>query len=183
MTDLWPKDIDKADDASETPYGILKEQASLLGKRTKNIVKAEVRQIASNDIDNLLEFEIPRQKREFAYEFNIVAPLLEFYRFRLFKIKQKVTKLYPLVLALDDPDLVKDLYPEKHGYPLEIPIKDRGSLEGELKKIFEAKSTKNLIRLLMNQSNVSNLNTEKGTKLKELSATSTGMKACKNPSK
>jgi len=61
-------------------------------------------------------------------------------------------KLYPLDLILDDPDLVSELFPEKKGYPISIKIKDKETLEKLLRDIFNAVSTKNLIRLLINQS-------------------------------
>jgi hypothetical protein len=145
MTDLWPADIGYADDdVSGMPLGILKEQASLLGRRTKNIVRAEV---------------IPRGpgiltgRKSFAYEFNIVAPFLEDYRFKLFAVRQHAMKMYPLDLILDDPDLISDLYPEEKS-PLCLTIKDEETFEGLLINIFNATSTKNLIKLLINQSNV-----------------------------
>ena len=40
MTDLWPTDLVPV--ATRSPVVILREQASLLGQKTKNIVKAEV---------------------------------------------------------------------------------------------------------------------------------------------
>ncbi len=159
MTDLWPADIEHADDIAETPLGILKEQASLLGKRTRNIVIAEVRPKTSDDVDFSVDIEKPSQKREFAYEFNIVAPILK-YQFGLFSISQNVTKLYPLTLTLNDSNLVHDIFPKKHSYPVKISINDIESFKEQLESIFNATSTKNLIKFLINQSNILNIKNE-----------------------
>jgi len=40
MSDLWPKDIGNTN--LRAPVSILREQASLLGEKTQNLVKADV---------------------------------------------------------------------------------------------------------------------------------------------
>ena len=70
--DLWPEEIDIEKLPSIiTPISILKEQASLLGQKTKNIVEAEVK---STDAGN----------SQISVTFNLVAPALNKYRYQLF---------------------------------------------------------------------------------------------------
>lgn len=137
MKDLWPEDIAHAEDLGDTPLGILKEQASSLGKRTKNIVKAEVRPIPSDSFGN-----------EFIYEFVIIAPFLEDYRYMLFRIRQNPMSLYPFTVSLDE-TLTEELFTNRHN---PIQVCDQGGFEKLLTQIFNANSTKNLIKLLINQS-------------------------------
>lgn len=42
MDDLWPNDISLKDSKTKAPYTILKEQASFLSQKTKNLIEAEV---------------------------------------------------------------------------------------------------------------------------------------------
>ena len=62
MEDLWPKEIGTAEITS--PVAILREQASLLGQKTKNLVEADVSPL-NNDTDTIF------------YHFYIVAPALD----------------------------------------------------------------------------------------------------------
>ena len=78
--DLWPANI--ADSHLITPVTILKEQAALLGEKTRQLVKGEV---VTQTTGSLL----------FHY-FYIAAPTLN-YRFELFNISHKVN-FYPLVM-------------------------------------------------------------------------------------
>src|ERR1017187_291277 len=78
--DLWPENI--ADPNLVTPVTILKEQAALLGEKTKQLVKGEV---VTQTTGTLL-----------VHYFYIVAPTLS-YRFELFNVQHHVN-FYPLVL-------------------------------------------------------------------------------------
>jgi hypothetical protein len=78
--DLWPANI--ADSNLTTPVTILKEQAALLGEKTRQLVKGEV---VTQTTGSLL----------FHY-FYIAAPTLN-YRFELFNISHSVN-FYPLVM-------------------------------------------------------------------------------------
>jgi len=89
MHDLWPDDIGHVSKIS-TPATILKEQASLLGQKTGNLILAEV---------VLLEQDFGRSE-EFNYAFLIVAPTLNDYRYRLFTISHDIT-LYPVKFHCD----------------------------------------------------------------------------------
>jgi len=78
--DLWPANI--ADSNLTTPVTILKEQAALLGEKTRQLVKGEV---VTQTTGSLL----------FHY-FYIAAPTLN-YRFELFNVSHSVN-FYPLVM-------------------------------------------------------------------------------------
>ena len=78
--DLWPENI--ADSNLVTPITILKEQAALLGEKTRQLVKGEV---VTQTTGNL-----------FVHYFYIAAPTLN-YRFELFTLSHGVN-FYPLVM-------------------------------------------------------------------------------------
>lgn len=91
---LWPEDIAVTDVVA--PVSILKEQASLLGERTKNLVEGSVTPGLGKGVNVLL-------KDRFNYDFDLVAPALNHYRYRLFSISHGV-EFYPLIIdvtALD----------------------------------------------------------------------------------
>ncbi|MGB7555968.1 MAG: hypothetical protein WBM04_16470 [Candidatus Korobacteraceae bacterium] len=77
---LWPENI--ADSNLTTPVTILKEQAALLGEKTRQLVKGEV---VTQPTGNL-----------FVHYFYIVAPTLS-YKFELFTLQHSVN-FYPLVM-------------------------------------------------------------------------------------
>ena len=79
--DLWPENI--ADSNLVTPITILKEQAALLGEKTRQLVKGEV---ATQTTGNL-----------FIHRFYIAAPTLN-YKFELFNVSHLVN-FYPLTLT------------------------------------------------------------------------------------
>ncbi len=78
--DLWPANI--ADSRLTTPVAILKEQAALLGEKTKQLVKGEV---STQTTGNL-----------FVHHFYLVAPTLN-YKYELFTASH-VINFYPLTL-------------------------------------------------------------------------------------
>ena len=49
MVDLWPKDISEI--SIKSPVAILREQASLLGQKTKGLVTAEVKSVSMTTVD------------------------------------------------------------------------------------------------------------------------------------
>ncbi|MFI5455117.1 MAG: hypothetical protein ACHRXM_06660 [Isosphaerales bacterium] len=89
MTDLWPTDLGTV--TTKSPLTILKEQASLLGAKTKNIVKATVK--------NAGQVFVPIMP--FSYDFILNAPALDNYRYRLFAVAYDVD-LYPVRFRVDD---------------------------------------------------------------------------------
>ena len=89
MDDLWPDDI--GDNLPKAPVTILRDQASALGQKTKNIVEAEV---------SILNREFSSNNDIFSYAFIIVAPALNVYRYNLFSISHNI-QLYPVTFDLD----------------------------------------------------------------------------------
>ena len=78
--DLWPENI--ADSNLTTPVTVLKEQAALLGEKTRQLVKGEVVTQATGNL--------------FVHYFYIAAPTLS-YKFELFTLSHGVN-FYPLVM-------------------------------------------------------------------------------------
>lgn len=87
---LWPEDI--AVTGAVAPVAILKEQASLLGERTKNLVEGRVSAGVGTDIDKFLQ-------NTFTYDFDLVAPALNSYRYRLLSMTHDAEAFYPLTIA------------------------------------------------------------------------------------
>jgi hypothetical protein len=92
IVDLWPDEIKV--EKLMPPVTILRQQASLLGKKTKNIVQGEVEDVRSNA--NL-----------FIYAFYIIVPALNNYRYRLFNISYELS-LYPLQMYVEN-DIRKEI--------------------------------------------------------------------------
>ena len=76
--DLWPTNI--ADSDLVTPISILKQQAALLGEKTKELVKGDIVSQASGNL--------------FIHSFFLLAPTLS-YRYELFQVTHHVN-FYPL---------------------------------------------------------------------------------------
>lgn len=91
MVDLWPAEIGASN--LRTPVSILREQASLLGVKTNNVVEGAV-----GELNTPVAWG---GKHDFAYAFYIVAPLLKNYRYRLFAIAHTL-EMYPLTMKLND---------------------------------------------------------------------------------
>lgn len=83
-TDLWgdlaPLDV-------RPPVAILREQAALLGAKTKNLIRAKV--------------ETTVVRGDLSHSFDLVAPTLDNYTYELFRVYHGVRDLYPVKL-LDD---------------------------------------------------------------------------------
>lgn len=82
--DLWPKDIATVSGV-RTPVSILREQAILLGEKTKNIVEAEIISSGKNGV--------------FTHSFVLVAPVLDSYQYELFSV-QHSAQIYPLTVKI-----------------------------------------------------------------------------------
>ena len=78
--DLWPSNI--ADSQMTTPVIILKQQAALLGEKTRNLVQGEV---LTQTVGNM-----------FVHHFYLSAPTLN-YKYELFEISHGIS-FYPLNL-------------------------------------------------------------------------------------
>jgi hypothetical protein len=78
QTDFWG---DIAPATVRTPVAILREQASLLGTKTENLIEAAV--------------ETGISQGRFQHRFNLVVPALDNYTYQLFRIEHGID-LYPL---------------------------------------------------------------------------------------
>ena len=145
---LWPEDI--AVTQVVAPVAILKEQASKLGEITKNLVEGSVKQNFS-DLGGLLFPKPSRKSRathseddlyegDFRYDFDLVAPALNNYRYRLFSISHGV-EFYPLIItncvALNGSD---------------HQITDEEEFLTALETIFSSEKTRGIISSLIAQS-------------------------------
>jgi hypothetical protein len=128
--DLWPEDI--AVNEVVAPVAILRDQASLLGERTKNLVEGRVTQRESH-----------YSEPDFVYDFYVVAPALNNYRYRLFSISHSVD-FYPLGIQEGVFDLA--------GRDSELKVNDEEEFLQTLAKIFSSERTKGIISSLIAQS-------------------------------
>ena len=146
--DLWPEDIGYSD--MKSPLTILKEQASILGSKTKNLVNAEVRIADIMDIKlqnlNVKHSVEDNTKYDFSYNFYITAPALNNYRYRLFTIFFDIG-LYPVNFMLDG-EIQKQIC------PLKKPTKANSESEFMqiLGHIFNSDRTRTIISSLISQS-------------------------------
>lgn len=141
MENLWSITIENGKNKI-SPLHILKEQASQLGSITKNFVKAEVRMNKNPQYTNSNQTMLD-------FDFNIVASLLQNYRYRLFSAQIDISENYPVKLFLPA-KLSKELtggYEEaqKGG----IIIYSELELMDWLRKIFGSEFTVNIISTLI----------------------------------
>ena len=156
MRDLWPEDIGPISDL-KAPVSILREQGALLGKKTNNLVEAEVVQLEA----------VISEEREFSYAFLIVAPALDNYRYKLFTISCGIN-LYPITINVDRdiqaeiPTNVREseenqirqfreslLFGKKPEVKRKLVAESEDEFMEILKKIFSAKKTKKVIGALL----------------------------------
>jgi hypothetical protein len=84
IPDLWPNDIDVTEVL--TPLAIMRYQAGQLRQRTKSLLEAEV------------DTEEP-DGGKVVHHFDIVAPALDRYRYRLFTVSHDRALVYPVTLS------------------------------------------------------------------------------------
>jgi hypothetical protein len=80
--DLWGKIVPVA---QRTPVSILREQAALLGQKTKNLVEAKVETSSAAN-------------RTLVHSFTIVVPPLDYYKYELFRVAHSPSSLYPVTV-------------------------------------------------------------------------------------
>lgn len=121
---LWPEDIGEVN--IKAPVTLLREQAALLGARTRNIVEASVDTFG----DFLEELQEP-----FNYELFIVAKPLNNYRYGLFYISHGFD-LYPVTIHTSD-ETFRELgfQGDNHG----IAVSDEDHFKDMLAKILSSK--------------------------------------------
>ncbi len=84
VQDLWPSDLVKT--VPDSPITIMKVQALLLGGKTNGLVQGDVRP--------------ELQGRNVILTFELVMPLLENYRYPLFKVIYPADQVYPLFIRV-----------------------------------------------------------------------------------
>jgi hypothetical protein len=128
IENLWPPF-----DVSEgpvPPITILKQQASLLGRNTKNLLEAEV-ETSTSDL-----------KRHLRHILFLVAPALNFYRHQLLEVEHDVTNMYPATIRVSGSET------DPPGTVCETP----DEFKEALKAVFAGDETKRVINSLLRQS-------------------------------
>lgn len=104
MPNLWPEDInDFSTDDEPTPLNILKEQARILGEKTKNIIQGELRKVVEISI-------ISRKPKDtIVYNFNFRVPSLENYGYALFKTRFNMVDTFPIIIEIEDISIINEI--------------------------------------------------------------------------
>jgi hypothetical protein len=130
--DLWPDEIAETE-GEIPPITILKQQASLLGRRTKNLVEAEV-ETGTSDFQRYLRHTL-----------FLVAPALNFYRHPLLEVEHDATKMYPATIKARRS---RNGSSEQH----RIRVKNSNEFKKALKEVFADDETKKTIGSFLAQS-------------------------------
>ena len=134
VDDLWP-DVNLKP-TTQAPYSILREQAALLGKKTRNVVEAEVSRIEGVS--------------EFTYRFSLVSPVLGSYEYELFSVRHGVV-FYPLYVKLDTyirEELRTAYQPDNTGW---VPIRSEEEFIKLLRDVFNSQRTRQVIQAILAQ--------------------------------
>jgi hypothetical protein len=140
IDDLWPADIATAEEVV-APVTILRQQASLLGQRTKNLIEAVV------------ETESTNHERVMRHTFTLVVPALSFYRYTLFYVEHPATQLYPLRFDPHTvPPVVDDVARDAADPYPPFDVADENEFKQALRRVFADEETKRIIGALIAQS-------------------------------
>ena len=148
MDSLWPETV--AATKITTPLSILREQGSILGKITGNILEGEVISATDEnpgsrsnaDLIELLDMSSAKQEatREpnpvFYHSFYIKVPSLGNYRYKLFYVHHPIT-LYPASIVVEGQTL---------------KCADETEFKSHLRAVLSAKKTTDTLAALINQS-------------------------------
>ena len=93
MKNLWPEKFEP--ESLPPPKILLQEQGNLLTKITGGMVQAEVAPL--REIDQILN----SLKNDFAYNFDILGPFLDNYRFTLLKLSHDIA-IYPVKMLVNE---------------------------------------------------------------------------------
>ncbi len=150
IVDLWPENINTKI-KKIAPVTILRQQASLLGKKTKNIVEGQIETKRVKDIEE------SSQEKLLEHSFYLVAPALDFYKYLLFRVQHGIMDWYPLKIFVDviDSKSLKGMMTSdaKHRLRLIRPtIKTEEEFVEKLKEIFALEETQKAIESLIAQS-------------------------------
>jgi hypothetical protein len=84
MPDLWPSDFGQSDVVP--PVSILREQADLIGKKTRGVIYGTI--------------QTSKAGTDFLHEFMLVVPTLDNYTYRLLFVRHPI-QLYPATLTAE----------------------------------------------------------------------------------
>ena len=119
--DLWPPDLKTP--ASRTPVQILREQASLLTRKTNGLLEGEIVTITGD--------------KGLIHRFNIVVIALGGYVYRLLSISHAADNLYPIAV----------LEPASN----ETTLNDEASLVEWLRQVLGSENTRRVVSILLAQ--------------------------------
>lgn len=139
MENLWPEEITDLDAVARGPLSILKEQAALLGEKTRNIVEGRVERMSKAML------VVSPHNLPFGYTFYLRAPSLG-YKYDLFSVFSDVEQ-YPIYIQVDD-DIRKELSLSAK----ELQTNTENDFKSMLRRIFAARKTKELIQALVSRS-------------------------------
>ncbi len=129
---LWPAEI-TADNGLKGPVVVLKEQAALLGEKTKNLVEAEVESGSNDNSGNFVD------------RFVIYSSLIN-YRYDLFYIEYPFG-FYPAVVVWDGFNVRTKVSETLTGRK----VNTQQELESTLQEIFSHEKTVRIIQTLMSR--------------------------------
>lgn len=139
MIDLWPNDISLHTDL-KAPVTILREQGTLLGRKTNNIVEGMI--VRDTDPSTALG--------HFKYGFYLTAPALSDYRYRLLTIMHSF-ELYPLDIIPNE-GVRKQLSDKMMNKDEASTAKNEEEFTKILKEIFATKKARRVIEAIIAQS-------------------------------
>lgn len=131
IDDLWPEEIAAAEGPTP-PLTILKQQASLLGRKTKNLVEAEV------------HTEVTDFQRLLRHTLFLVAPVVGLSNYPLLSVEHPVTQIYPATVKVNPDDPLSSVR--------EFQANDEAEFKQHLKAIFAEEPVKRVIGNLLAQS-------------------------------
>ena len=148
MKDLWPEDIYVRESQLRAPVTILKEQASLLGKKTRNLVVGRVGRMAETEALHLGD-TVGYRDSSFGYYFRLAAPALDGYQYTLFFIVHGID-LYPVRFRLDE-SIAQEIF---HNPSYAPTAESEAEFTMLLSKIFAASKTRSVIQAMLAQMEV-----------------------------
>ena len=98
LADLWPPEL--ADNSLVAPVTIMRQQASALSKRTRNLVQGKVRSWTRDETFHSLLADDPVPDGDLIHSFQLVVPALDQYSYGLFEVRHG-PRLYPLAASVE----------------------------------------------------------------------------------
>lgn len=138
---LWPQDLFTTVETQRTPLALLREQATLLGEKTKNLVEAKVttdtEPLWAYFREGVSSFKNPDlSNRCFVQTFKLVSTALGNYTYELFRLVHPIEG-YPLKVFFQDSEQL---------------VKSEEELIDVLKAIFANEKTRRVIQAMIAQS-------------------------------